>query len=461
MTVPAIIFEQIERVAATPSKKDKQALLSEALSDPRSGGLLKALLFWCYSSSHRYGIKFVEPKTTPGGVLTAEDGQFWAVLTGLSERQLTGNAARESIARLMEQLDEPSAELFRRVVHKDMRAGFTEATLNKIIPKWIKEPPYMRCSLIKDVKLDKWEWDDGLYLQLKADGMYQRAVRSGDVISMESRSGEVMPIADAPDFKQIYEDLLRTMPDVMAFDGELLVVDSKGEVLNRAEGNGMLNSVRQGGRLEEGYQIVYRVWDAVDQGLSDTPETYEQRFEVLQHCFNGSGECQAVGIIETHLVYTKDQVRDWVRKWMLEGKEGGVLKRGKGLWKDGTSKDQIKLKLSAQIEVKVTGFKPGAKGKKHEKTFGALEYETDCGLLRGSVTGIADKLRKEIDENRDDWMGAIITVEANDITQGRDDGDYWALSHPRFIERRTDKTTADTLARAKEIFEDARSSFLN
>ena len=46
-------------------------------------------------------------------------------------------------------------------------------------------------------------------------------------------------------------------------------------------------------------------------------------------------------------------------------------------------------------------------------------------------------------------IGQIMAVTCNDITKGRDN-DYYALSHPRFDEIRTDKTETDTLERALE-----------
>jgi hypothetical protein len=45
-----------------------------------------------------------------------------------------------------------------------------------------------------------------------------------------------------------------------------------------------------------------------------------------------------------------------------------------------------------------------------------------------------------------------MVVQFNDITKGRDN-DYYALSHPRHIEIRTDKTETDTYERILELKE--------
>ncbi|ASD50539.1 DNA ligase [Acidovorax phage ACP17] len=454
------ILAVIEAVADNPSKKEKQRLLTEGLQNPDFGETMKAMLFWCYSRTHRYGIKYVDPKPSGYGNVDITDESFWKLLADLSDRSLTGNAAREAVDRMVARCDPASANLLRRIIHKDMRAGFTEGTLNKIIPKWIKEPPYMRCSLPDKSNIDKWKWEEGIYIQLKADGMYQSATRSGDAIVLESRSGEILPEEAFPELRAA---LLVAMPDQMMWCGELTVVDAEGNTLKRADGNGMINSVRQGGTLPAGHEIRYSCWDAIDTGLDASggdKANYDTRWMLLESCMMGSAASKYLGLIESYVVHSKAEAIEIVRKWMEMGLEGGVAKSGEGAFKDGTSKDQVKLKLSAQIEVRIKGFQEGAKGKKTEKTFGALIYETDDGKIKGTVSGMDDKTRADMHANRERFMDLVMTLEANDITRSRDN-DFWALSHPRVIEVRTDKTTTDTLESAQDIFNNARSNFLD
>ena len=135
---------------------------------------------------------------------------------------------------------------------------------------------------------------------------------------------------------------------------------------------------------------------------------------------------------------------------MNDGLEGGVLKDKNGVFRDGTSKHQLKMKLEMDLEVRVTGYKEGRIGTKRESTFGAILFETDDGQIKGAVSGFTDEQLEEINANREAYMSKIITVSCNDITRGRDN-DYYALSHPRFKEVRNDKTETDTLERALEI----------
>jgi ATP-dependent DNA ligase len=138
---------------------------------------------------------------------------------------------------------------------------------------------------------------------------------------------------------------------------------------------------------------------------------------------------------------------------MKQGLEGGIIKDWSLIYKDGTAKKQLKLKLVISAEVRVTGFIEGKKGTKRENTFGSLIFENDEGTIKGSTSGFTDKMLEEINSNRDSWIGRVIEVEFNDITKSRDSETY-AFSHPRFIADRSDeKNSTDTLERCQEMKE--------
>ena len=46
-----------------------------------------------------------------------------------------------------------------------------------------------------------------------------------------------------------------------------------------------------------------------------------------------------------------------------------ILKDFKGVFKNGTSKHQLKLKIAFTLDVRIVGFIEGTKGTKREKTF--------------------------------------------------------------------------------------------
>ncbi len=156
-----------------------------------------------------------------------------------------------------------------------------------------------------------------------------------------------------------------------------------------------------------------------------------------------------IELIETYLVTDIQSALKYTTQWMNKGLEGAILKDANNIFVDHTSPTQLKLKLEIDAEVRVTGFTEGKKGTKREATFGALTFENDEGTIKGQTSGFTDEMITELHNNREKYIGQVMTVQFNDLTQSRDN-DFYALSHPRFIEFRNDKDTTDTLERVQE-----------
>jgi DNA ligase-1 len=227
--------------------------------------------------------------------------------------------------------------------------------------------------------------------------------------------------------------------------GELTVIVN-GVLQDRATGNGLINS-----DSPPHNDIYLDAWDyvtldeyngAANKVKGTTP--YAARFARLGEIV--SDQTGNVRIIETHIV---DSFADALQKcsaWMTAGFEGAILKDKDAIFRDGTSPQQLKLKLEIDAEVRVTGFIEGTPGTKRESTFGSITFATDDGTIKGSCSGFNDTQLEDFNSRREELVGQVFTVQFNDITKGRDN-DYHALSHPRFVEFRTDKDETDTLER--------------
>lgn len=130
--------------------------------------------------------------------------------------------------------------------------------------------------------------------------------------------------------------------------------------------------------------------------------------------------------------------------------EGGIWKDKDWIFRDWTSKHQLKLKLAIDCEVRVLWFSPGKKWTDREKTFGAITFQNDEGTIKGQTSGFTNEQLEDFNSRREELIWRVMTVQFNDVTKGRDN-DYYALSHPRFICFRDDKDTTDTLERVLEM----------
>ena len=100
--------------------------------------------------------------------------------------------------------------------------------------------------------------------------------------------------------------------------------------------------------------------------------------------------------------------------------------------------------------MRIVAFHDGKVGTKREGKVGSLIFENDEGTIKGRTSGFTDKQMDEFTENKDKYLGRVITVQFNDLTKG-EGNDYHALSHPRFIEVRDDKDETDTLEKVFEL----------
>ena len=354
----------------------------------------------------------------------------------LAKRVMTGNDAIEALDKIFRSMETKERNILIKIINRDLRINCGRTQINKVFGDLITKPVYMRCGVFtnktsKDIKFPA-------FIQLKADGTYREMQIQSGKAEFLSRSGE--------QYEYTMDYPFDNLPDGH-YMGEMLVAGTQ----NRAESNGLLNSDNP--PMD---RIVFYVWDyvtpeeyadALRKVKNTTP--YKDRLEQLKGIVAEANHAQ-LKMIDSHLVNNIQEAFEKVTGWMEQDLEGGILKDVNGVFKDGTSKHQLKMKLEMSLEVRVTGFKEGRIGTKRENTFGAMMFETDDGQIKGATSGFSDEQLEKINSDRDSYIGKIITVSCNDITKGRDN-DYYALSHPRFEEVRNDKTETDTLERALEI----------
>lgn len=449
------VFKAIEQIAATSSKKEKEALLKAALAD--LGDDLRSLLSLTYNPLTTYGIRSMPERNVAAASDTAEfDHRTIDLLHNLSARLLTGNAAQDAILIEFNRLSPESAELLKRIILKDMRAGFGDSTMNKVEKGWVPEFPYMRCSLPKHVKLQEWDWAGGIISQEKADGMFFNIDHvSAAEISFKSRQGTPIPVDCFPEIEAL---LANNFAAGYQRHGEMLV-ERDGQILPREEGNGILNSVIQGGSFAPNERAVLKLWDEVSLQAVKPKGRYEldyqSRLAALIAQIKRIPADSAVRLIETRIVGSIAEAYAHYAELLKLGREGTIIKKRDMIWFDGTSKDQIKLKLTVPFELRVKGFVGGDKNGKNAGRTGSLNCHSEDGLLVVDVSIRGEKMRDDVDANPHKWLDTVITIEANGIMKPKKEGDLHSAFLPVFLEQRLDKAIADTLQQIKDQFDNA------
>lgn len=455
------VFAAIEKIAATPGKLEKEQLIKVA---GNSSPLFMRVVKAAYDPFTTYGMRKVPTKTAglATGANTLDDEHFWGILNDLASRKLSGTAAWDAVQIAVDFLDDASAELFIRIIRKDLRAGFSEGTINRVFPKTLAEFPYMRCSLPPKSNMGEWDWSAGIIVQEKADGMFANVnVDSVGGVNITSRQGTPIPLDYLTELERACSGTLKHGTQT---HGELTVYKD-GKLLPREEGNGIMNSICSGGALPEGHTLRFDAWDQIPlsavqpKGKYTVP--YKVRLAGLIAQVRASGEKErtdsGVFVIPTRICRAREDAMAYYRELLKRGKEGTISKHPDAIWKDGTSKDQVKFKLEVVVDLEVVNVLPGTPGTKTEGRAGSLECRSRDGMLSVAVAIKNEDMRNKVDAANDDWMGKIMPVVANSIMEPSEEGGFHSLFLPRFAEAtpRNDKTEADSLDDVRNQFKAA------
>jgi len=419
----------------------------EVLKKHKDNKLFKDVLEMTYDRvKYTYGVTNAQiEKFTPEDIDLPLNLEFAlaSLKSNLCTRKYTGHAALQLAANLRHNLSNHGDKIvFDLIINRDLKANIGKTIINKVFKGLITKPVYMRCDTYNQKTAKNISYP--ALVQLKADGTYREFTVENGNVTARSRSGEEYEYP-------ILFNALKFYPDGV-YVGELTVRGHK----DRAKGNGLINSDNP-----PHDDIMLDLWDmisleeyakAAKKDKKDPCTTpYMERWTELNTVeFNLPHK--NIRIIEAFVVENLQEALEATSNWMNSGYEGAILKDTSGVFKDGTSKQQLKLKLEISAEMRCTGFQEGTKGTKREGKVGSIIFSNDEGTIKGKCSGFTDKELDFFTEKQDELIGKIMEVQFNDLTKA-EHNDFYALSHPRFIEWRDDKNETDTLEKVFKLRE--------
>lgn len=431
------IFDAIEQIAATSSKTGKQALIEKHKDDERFVEVLVAALdpFVTYGLAKR------------PDVISAGAGQFdedvWDVLEALSTRKLTGNAAKLCVGELLAQMSPKSGELLWRIISKDLRAGFSESTVNKVIPGTIPTFDCMLAHPFEVSRINKWP----VVAEPKLDGVRVLAfvdLTEGPSVRFFSRSGKEFTTFDhlKPALIELIDafraDLRENGDDYDAeyfkyfierLDCEEFAVVFDGEIVSGSF-NKTVSEVRR--KDLQATDAIFNVFDILPMSLFSKDDkvpskhTYVERRKVLEELLP-KGKSGPVHLLPRYLVSSEAEIHALYEAVRARGLEGLIIKTDSPYYRR-RNHAWMKIKAEETLDLLVTGWEPGTG--KYVGMIGALIVDHK-GVPVNVGSGLSDDLRQE---NPDEIVGRLIEVEYHEITP---DG---SLRHPRFKRFRDDKS---------------------
>lgn len=431
------IIDILNTIRSTSSSKAKMAILK----DNANNDLLKNVCEYAYNTvDYTYGVTARTVKGFDGDGKTEYD--LFSLLNTLAARRLTGYAALNAVKNFYNCATPAEQEIVMLIIDRDLKIGINTKSLNKIWKGIVPVPNYCRCGVFSAKTNNNIHYPG--YIQLKCDGTYREAHVVDGKVSFKTRSGEDY---DNP----VMAEIMRNLPNGY-YTGEFTVGNADDPDMNRSEANGAINSDNP--PLDK---IHFTVWDYLtdDEYTGKLTTNYADRFSALKTAI-GNVNNQLLNVVPTHKVNTPDEALKIVSQWMNKGLEGGVLKAYDMKFKNGTSNQQLKIKLKVDADLRCTGFIKGTPGTKYDGKNKVITFASDDGNIKGQCSGMTDAMVDEVTKNPDKYIGKIMAVEFNDLSKAQGN-EFYALSHPAFMCFRDDKDETDTFERICELRDMARN----
>ncbi len=414
-----------------PSRLNKEAIIlaqANAGNDEFFEGCRLAL-----DSMITFGLKQIpEKKDEDGPGLSWND--FIVLVSGLRDRHLTGNDARDAVAEVIKQSTKSQWNgWYRRILIKDLRCGVSEKTINKVVEKNYADYtiPVFSCQLAHDSANHESKVSGKKYIEVKLDGVRVLAiVRTNGHVSLFSRNGKSLD-----NFPHIEEQISAVVKkDPPKYD---LVLD--GEVMSSSFQD-LMKQVHRKSDVEAQDAVLHLFdmcpLDKFQEGKWDKDQETRSLYVYEWHKKH-KADLPNVAVVGHELV---DLNTDEGKKRFKEinqfaidgGYEGIMIKDPNAPYECKRTTSWLKLKPFIEVSLSVVAVEEGT-GKNVGK-LGALvcEGEDDNRSIRVNCgSGFTDSDRDTFWNSRETLIGQIVEVRADAITQNQDGS--FSLRFPRFL----------------------------
>jgi DNA ligase-1 len=319
---------------------------------------------------------------------------------------------------------------YRRILIKDMRAGFSENTVNKVVEKkWPEYAiPVFSCQLAHDSANHESKVIGKKLIEVKLDGVRVITVVYPDGrVDQYSRNGK--ELVNFPHVKNQLAKIAHTFAEPMVLDGEIMS-GSFQDLMKQIHR-------KSSAKANDAVLNLFDVITLVDFEKGESAVTQTQRSEWLKAWFSAheaqlpNATVVAQELVDLNTADGQTRYKEINALAIAGGYEGIMLKDSTAGYECKRSVAWLKLKPFIEVSLTVTATEEGT-GKNVGK-LGALvcEGEDDGKLIKVNVgSGLSDSDRDSFYQSRDALLGQIVEVRADAITQNQD-GTY-SLRFPRF-----------------------------
>jgi DNA ligase-1 len=422
-------YRVISDLEIHPSRLNKEAII-QAQADAGNDEFFEGCRL-AFDSMITFGLKQIPEKKDEDGPGLPWDS-FTLALTGFTTRNVTGNTARDMIQAMMKSATKKEWNgWYRRILIKDMRAGFSETTVNKVVSKEYKKYiiPVFSCQLAHDSNGHESKVAGNKLIEVKLDGVRVITIVHPDGrIDQFSRNGK--ELVNFPHVKEQIAKVAHSFKEAMVLDGEIMS-SSFQDLMKQVHRKSDVQST----------DAVLNLFDILtleefENGKSST--TQIKRSQALQDWVSANHEAmpnvKALAFENVDLATAEGQLRfkEINAQAVAGGYEGIMIKDPEAGYECKRSVAWLKLKPFIEVSLAVVAVEEGT-GRNIGK-LGALVCEGEDNGQRIEVnvgSGFTDSNRDTYWSGRDTLIGNIVEVRADAVTQNQD-GTY-SLRFPRFL----------------------------
>jgi len=425
-TQPEYIIGQLE---IHPSRLNKEGILESAMEE----GLDEFFegVRMCLDNLYTFGVKQVPESTVDGQGLSWLN--FKQLAEALYRRELTGHAARDAIELAMGVATQRQwNQFYRRILIKDMRAGFSEKTVNKVAKKFPQyRVPVFECQLAHDAANHDSKLTGIKLVEKKLDGVRCLTVvdYENKTVVQYTRNGKVLE-----NFSHVTDYLAGFIQEF----GRSYVLD--GEIMSGSF-NELMKQVHRKDNVAAS-DAVLNLFDIIPlvefkQGKSTMGQRRRSAFlKGFENIFNDSGIITIVPQKQFNLDSMIEEIefKDYMKAMIAEGYEGVMVKDPDAVYECKRSVAWLKIKPFIEVSLTVTGVEEGT-GRNVGK-LGAIVCEgVDDGkrIVVNVGSGFTDEQRAEYWAAKDALVAQVVEVRADATSQSQDSEDTYSLRFPRFL----------------------------
>ena len=386
----------------------------------------------CYDPMITFGVKKVPLHGGPDG-----QGLPWVAFKelalGLSRRDFTGHAARDAIELALSASTQAQWNgWYRRILIKDMRAGFSETTVNKMVAKANKTEytvPLFECMLAHDGAKHEKKLTGKKLLEPKLDGVRVVTVinATNKTATMYSRNGKILE--NFPHITSAIEANIDHFERSLVLDGEM-VSSSFQALMKQVHRKSDVKS-------EDARLMLFDIIPVSEFQRGESSMGQGRRSKLLRSMKSTFDLIGSIDVIPQKEVDLDSYVgelefKEYNKEAIEAGFEGIMIKTVDAPYECKRSTSWLKMKPFIEVSLEITDVEEGT-----GKNVGRLGAFVCSGVDDGRQitvnvgSGFSDDDRIEYWASRDSQPGQVVEVRADAITQNQD-GTY-SLRFPRFL----------------------------